>query len=82
MEEPSRKSDGLEKGEERLGISPVWGGKAWWLGQKEGGREEEGVSDLDDDLGGDDPGDDGGDIGLGEPEFGEREPTWAEMKEA
>ena len=40
------------------------------------------MSDLEDDRGGEDPGDDGGDIGLGEPEFGEREPTWAEMKEA
>ena len=45
-------------------------------------REEEGVSDLEEDLGGDDPGDEGGDIGLGEPELGDRDPTWAEMKEA
>ena len=40
------------------------------------------MSDLEEDLGGDDPGDEGGDMGLGEPELGDREPTWAEMKEA
>ena len=33
-------------------------------------------------LGGEEPGEDGGDIGLGEPEWGDRDPTWAEMKEA
>lgn len=32
MEEPSRKSEGLEKGEERLGIRPDWGGNPWWVG--------------------------------------------------
>ena len=40
------------------------------------------MSDLEEDRGGEEPGDEGGDIGLGEPEVGEREPTWAEMKEA
>lgn len=33
-------------------------------------------------LGGEDPGEEGGDMGLGDPEWGDRDPTWAEMKEA
>jgi len=32
MEEPSKKSEGREKGEERFGISPDCGGNPWWVG--------------------------------------------------
>ena len=80
--EPSRKEEsGLEKGDERLGRRTPCGGNpgGGYMGSP---AVEEAGSDLEPDLGGEDPGDDGGDIGLGEPELGDREPTWAEMKEA
>ena len=64
--EPIRKSEGLEKGEERFGSSTPLAGKPGG-GYSDDGRE----SDLDDDLGGEEPGDDGGDIGLaGDPDPG------------
>ena len=67
--EPIRKSDGLEKGEERFGSSTPLAGKPGG-GYKEADNPEA-ESDLDDDLGGDEPGEDGGDIGLaGDPDPG------------
>ena len=80
MGEPIRKSEGREKGEERLGRSTPWGGKPGG-GYSEEPRLEAG-SLVEADLGGEEPGLEGGDIGLGEP-GGDLEPgTWAVIREA
>ena len=81
--EPRRKSEGLEKGDERLGRRTPCGGNPGG-GYIEGGRPEAALSDFGVDPGGEDPGDEGGDMGRGDPGpcgGGDLEPTWADISE-